>query len=286
MTAFKTIMDNLKHDEDIMSTVREESLYLKDGREVSNRKQLIRNSDDKLLSVVGKGYKLVQTETVVDRFSKSIENSGLNVGGMTASSSNSINGLRSIIMLRFPNHTIETRKDDKTELQLACRNSWDGSWPFKVDVGGFRIACANGQFDGDFVSAFSSRHTKNFTFDGMVDGLDRSLEMFQSAGDKWLSYRKIKLKKDDAQLVLMEYLGKSFEDDEEKIAYLDRKSARRDEIFDKMDDYGKDMGWNLLAAYNAMTDDATHNISDPLAQFTRGRRLSEVCDRHLELLAA
>jgi hypothetical protein len=284
MTAFKTIMDNLKHDPIIMSTIREEPLFLKDGREVSNRKQLVRNVDDKMLSVVGKNYKLVQTETVVDRFATSIENSDLNIEGMTASSSNW--EIRSIIILRFPKHSIETRKDDPTELQLAARNSWDGSWPFKVDVGGFRIACANGQFDGDFISAFSSRHTRNLTFDGMVDGLDRSLEMFQSAGEKWLSYRKIKLKKDDAQLVLMEYLGKSFEDDEEKIAYLDRKSARRDEIFEKMDNYGKDMGWNLLAAYNAMTDDASHNSSDPLAQFTRGKRLSEVCDRHLELLAA
>ena len=285
MSAFKLITDQLQNDPTIMSSIREEPVFLANGKAIPNKKALIRECDDHYLSTVGHNYRVTQPENVIKNFSSSLDNSKLDLNGLKVNVSQSENGLRKIVMLRLPEHRIETRANDETELQLSVRDSNDGSWPFKVDVGGFRIACANGQFDGDFISAFTSRHTKNFTYDGMVDGLDSALDMFDSIGEKWLSYRKVKVSKDVSENLILSYLGKNFSDKDSREAYMNRKSVRRDELFTMMGEYGKSMGWNLLAVYNAMTDDASHNNPDPLTQFTRGQQLSQICDTHLALAA-
>ena len=285
MSAFKTIMDQIS-DVETMSSVREEPMQLvSDQRLVPIKKAIVRECDDRIVSVVGAKYQPVQPTAMIERFGDSLDQSGLDLTGMTIDANSGEKGARSIFHLRLPAHTIEMKKGDPTHLQLVARNSFDGSWPFRVDVGGFRMACANGQVVGDFISAFSARHTQGLSYDGMVDGLGRAAEMFNIAGHTWLSYKKLKISKDEGQDLMLDYLGKAFADDEEKIAYLARKSARRDSLMDKFADYGKELGWNVLAAYNAMTDDATHGTTDPLVQFTRGKRLSEVCDNHLALAA-
>jgi len=271
---------------EVLAAVVSQPMFLENGFEIPNKKAIMTRDTNEYVSTVGHKYTLVQTEDMLSRFAVSLDKAKIDTNGMVVTASTSKNGVRSAIKFQLPEHSISLRENDNTDLQIVTRNSHDGSWPFKIDVGGFRIACANGQVLGDYVDAFRSRHTTNMSYDGVVPGLERSIEMFESAGHKWVEYRKQKVTKKQGEDVILDYLGKTFNGEEERAKLLERKSARRDEMFDDLGAYGKDMGWNLLAVYNTMTDDASHNSEDALVQFERGKKLSNVIDSaHLKLAA-
>jgi len=279
------ITDQLNGSE-ILDPVHSEPLFLEGGLQVPGKKAIINSNSGKIVSVVGERYKIVQTAEVIERFANSIDESNLNTNGLVVTSSTSPNAVRTIAKFQFPEHSIDLRKDDKTDLQICLRNSHDGTWPIRADVGGFRMACANGQVIGDFIAAYKAFHTKSMSYAGLGEGLDNSINMFEQAGERWIEYRKKKINKEQGENVVLDYLGKVYETTEERAAILDRKSERRDGMLDSLGDYGKDMGWNLLAAYNTLTDDASHNKEDALVQFDRGRRASMVIESHYEQLAA
>ena len=279
-----TIIDKLGNSP-ILAPVHEEPLFLQDGTQIAGKKAII-SDDGGQVSVVGSKYQIVQTAPMLERFAQSIDDSGLKTDGLVVTQSISPNCVRSIVKFQFPEHTLEMREGDKTDLQIALRNSFDGTWPISIDIGGFRVTCANGQVFGDFIAAFRSRHTRQATLEGMVDGLENSIEMFEMAGKRWIQYRKKRINKEQGEDIVLEYLDKPFANDEERAAILDRKSERRDTMMDSLVDYGKDMGWNMLAAYNTLTDDASHNKEDALVQFDRGRRAAQVIETTYERLAA
>tara|TARA_R110000787_G_scaffold267478_1_gene373838 strand:+ start:72 stop:908 length:837 start_codon:yes stop_codon:yes gene_type:complete len=271
---------------EVLKAVVEKPLFLEGGFEIPNKKAIMTADTNEYVATVGKKYQIAQTKDTIVRFADSLDEAGLDTNGMIVQASTSRNGVRSAIKFQLPEHTISLRENDNTDLQIVARNSHDGSWPFKIDVGGFRIACANGQVIGEYVDAFRSRHTSNMSYDGVVPGLERSIEMFEQAGHKWVEYRKQRVTREQGEDVILDYLGKSFNDNEERAKLFERKSARRDQMFDDLGAYGKDMGWNLLAVYNTMTDDASHNSDDALVQFERGKKLSNVIDSaHLKLAA-
>ena len=120
----------------------------------------------------------------------------------------------------------------------------------------------------------------------MAQGLGNSIEMFEAAGERWIEYKRQKINQEQGQDIILDYLGKSFENVEERTAILDRKSGRRDQMIEKLEDYSTEMGRNVLAVYNTLTDDATHDKDDAMTQFDRSKRAARVIEANYTLLAA
>jgi hypothetical protein len=281
----KKIQDQIGSHE-IFDKVETRPMFLEGGVEVPFKKAVVKSSDGTPVAVVGNKYRLIQTSEVMERFAESIDDSGLDTNGLSIDVSMSPNAIRNIVKFTFPEHSLETKKGDITNLQICNRNSHDGTWLSQIDVGGFRIACANGQVFGDFISAHKARHTTGISFDDMAEGLGHSIEMFEQAGERWIQYKRQKVNQEQGQNIVLDYLGKTFDTVEERVAILDRKSGRRDQMIDKLEDYSKDMGRNVLAAYNTLTDDATHGKDDAMTQFDRSKRAARVIEAHYTQLAA
>ena len=271
---------------EILDAVALKPLFLEDGDPVPFKQAVVKKSTGKPIAVVGNKYELIQTEAVINAFANCIDTSALDTNGLDIKVSQSPNAVRSIVKFTFPEHSIATGKDDNTHLQISLRKSHDGSWPTQIDVGGFRITCANGQVVGDFISAFRTLHTKRASFAGIKDGLGASIHMFEEAGSRWLEYKKTKINEEQGQDIVLDYLGKVYETEEDKWTALDRVSSRRDTMFEKFGGYSKEMGRNVLAAYNTLTDDATHGSEDAMVQFDRSKRAAKVIESHFELIAA
>lgn len=234
-------------------------LSMPNGDVVPNKKALVHTDDASYISTVGKNYRVIQNEEVFSKLASSMAESTLDLDGFTVSRTSSTTNARSLVSIVLPAHQIETRKGDMTNLQLLTRNSYDGTWKFQVDVGGFRIACANGQIYGDFVNAYANRHTNGFTFDGMLEHLLNSADTFATMGHRWMEMKGMKVTKDQAIDMLMDYMGKTLKDREARDKLLESKRATA--VHDMMDlrvKYTKEMGSNMFAMYNVMTDHASH----------------------------
>jgi hypothetical protein len=271
MTMHTDIMAQLEL-EGAFAPVTTESIRLLSGPTIPGRKAII-DAKGSILGVVSSNYRVVQTQEVLDNFTKSVVNSGLDLEGLQVS--HSVKGARSATSFIFPKHVVETKVGDSTQLRIVARNSHDGSWLLRADVGGFRIACANGQVHGDFLNAFKSRHTSGLDFANIDGGLHTSLDMFASIGQTWLKYRGVKISKEQAMKAILQYFHRELKEGEVLEELMTRKSQRSD-LYETFNKYSDEMGSNVLALYNAMTDHATHRTKSIDGEFARGKIASDI----------
>lgn len=243
--------------------------------QVEGKKALVyADNPNEIISVVGSKYRVVQNEEIYAPFCESVIESDLDLEGLMINSSFGDGG-RTLTQLTFPQHMVEMKDEDKTALQIVTRNSHDGSWKFQVDTGGFRIACANGQVYGDFINAYGSTHTNGFDISSMVDHLTRQIETFQNIGEYWLTLQGQTIDQDKATDMILHYLGKKIKDKQakEKILASERAKTVRG-LVESWGNYKEEMGSNMFAIYNTLTDDASHKKADnPSVIFDSQKRL-------------
>lgn len=103
-------------------------------------------------------YQIIQTDKVIEVF----RSNGLEVIGT------SVSRPRDPARVGFQKHLVafsgpQFRRGEE-QLQLLLTNAHDGSCAFRLDLGVFRFACANGLIDGDLESTVAVRHSKNALF--------------------------------------------------------------------------------------------------------------------------
>ena len=202
--------------------------------------------DDKgnIISVVGKGYNVVQNADIIPDYERAIYRSGLNTHGMERDIQQSHGGARTVCTYTFPAHRIEVRKDDPMDLKISVLNSYDGSWKFMSLVGALRLACLNGQVIGDFFSSFYGKHTKSLDTDVAVNKLETSLDVYLQNAEYWKQYPKIEVTELQAHNVFLNLAGSSV-----------ILNTLLQDIYTK---YTDDMGHNLWALFNTLTDWSSH----------------------------
>jgi len=246
-------MDNLRIVEDIANEyqrVTEQGLLTrpavyKDGDEkrVGTHKAIVNELGDPI-AVVGINYNLVQNADILPRFHEVILASNLDRTGMTKNIQQSHYGAKTIVTYTFPAHEIEIAPGDFVQLRIMVLNSYDGSWKFTSMVGAVRIACLNGQVVVDAFSSYNAKHTASLDTEVAVAKLETALEVYTKNADVWKTYPKSPVTAAQATRIFKQVAGKS-----------ERLEALLEETYIK---YVDEMGHNLWAVFNTLTDWSSH----------------------------
>ena len=234
---------------------------------IINTHKAVVDEKGNIISVVGKGYNVIQNADIIPDYERAIYRSGLDTRGMERDIQQSHGGARTVVTYTFPAHRIEVKKDDPMDLKISVLNSYDGSWKFMSLVGALRLACLNGQVIGDFFSSFYGKHTMNLDTDAAVDRLETSLDVYLQNAEYWKQYPKISVTDLQAQNVFLNLAGTS------KIL-----NGVLEDIHVK---YVDEMGGNLWALFNTLTDWSSHskfkNIRNQAATvITREQKIRKV----------
>lgn len=243
----------------LLRPVEEANLYTKEGGIIPDKKALRFADDGQYISTVGNRYHVIQNSELLSKLANSLVESDLKLKGIKVYHSQSVTGARNLVKITLPEHHFETAKGDITELQVLSRNSYDGSWKQVLDIGGFRVACANGQVWGDYMTAVSNRHTPSFDIGHMAEYLSHAIDAFKDMGKRWLKMQGIKIPQETAEDLILEYLGKRplNKEDRELILTSGRAHAVQT-LLESWATHKHDMGPNLFALYNTLTHHATH----------------------------
>ena len=234
---------------------------------IINTHKAVVDEKGNIISVVGKGYNVIQNADIIPDYERAIYLSGLDTRGMERDIQQSHGGARTVVTYTFPAHRIEVKKDDPMDLKISVLNSYDGSWKFMSLVGALRLACLNGQVIGDFFSSFYGKHTMNLDTDAAVDRLETSLDVYLQNAEYWKQYPKISVTDLQAQNVFLNLAGTS------KVL-----NGVLEDIHVK---YVDEMGGNLWALFNTLTDWSSHskfkNIRNQAATvITREQKIRKV----------
>ena len=256
-----------KSIERVINNFHEETWETQEYEHIINTHKAVVDEKGNIISVVGKGYNVIQNADIIPDYERAIYRSGLNTTAMERDIQQSHGGARTVVTYTFPAHRIEVKKDDPMDLKISVLNSYDGSWKFMSLVGALRLACLNGQVIGDFFSSFYGKHTMNLDTDAAVDRLETSLDVYLQNAEYWKQYPKISVTDLQAQNVFLNLAGTS------KVL-----NGVLEDIHVK---YVDEMGGNLWALFNTLTDWSSHskfkNIRNQAATvITREQKIRKV----------
>jgi len=163
---------------------------------------------------------------------------------MTRDINASHNGARTIVTYTFPAHTVEVALGDDVQLQIRVLNSYDGSWRFMLFVGAVRVICENGMIIGEWFSEQLCKHTKNIDTDVAVERLEHALEVYTHNAELWVHYPSSAVSDLEATNILTSLAGGS----KTLLELLQQTHVK----------YVDEMGKNLWALFNTLTDWSTH----------------------------
>ena len=261
--------------------VEERMLWTTDGtfldRRAPKHKAIVDVDTDEIISVVGMGYNLVQNSEIIPQYERAIARSNLNTDGMERKIDYSHDGARTVVSYRFPAHRIAVKEGDEMDLMITVLNSYDGSWKFMSMVGAFRLLCTNGQIIGDSFSSYYGKHTKSLDVDYAINKLEDSLEVYLHNAELWKQYPTSKITIGQANDVLL--------------ALAKGNIKLMEELNSTYQKYVFEMGHNLWALFNTLTDWSTHskvtNVSNkPSIVVSREDRVRKVLPMLNELLLA
>jgi len=216
---------------------------------------VVRKDTDTVLAVHGQRYTLIKNADVYERVDAAIRESDvLDTNGMEIVDSVAYEGGRAIRSYIFPEHKIGIGRGrrDITNLRLNVINSYDGSTNLRINMGGYRIVCANGMVVGTDVSNYVARHTSGFNVDEVKTRVAASVENFIRMGDQWRLWAKTECTDAKAVVLITEFARGS--------------TAMNTKLFDIWLEESKNLGKTMWAFFNALTYWSTHAEIKPASQ--------------------
>ena len=254
------------------------AVYLDDtNNKVVETHKCIVNHEGSPIAVVGKNYNLVQNADIMPQFHDVIMASDLDKTDMHKTIQQSHVGAKTIVTYTFPAHRIEIDTGDFVDLKIMVLNSYDGSWKFMSMVGAVRLACMNGQVIADAFSEYSAKHTRSLDVDVAVAKLETALLVYTKNTELWKKYPQSPVTNAEATKIFQRVAGKS-----------DRLEVLLEETYIK---YVNEMGKNLWAVFNTLTDWSSHakfkNEANKVATiYNREAKVRKVIPMLNELLVA
>ena len=187
------ILNDLGDYGDAEFTVRKSSLHyvaeqhnnLKFYDDIHSHVALVRNDTNQIISIVGKNYNPIPHQVAFDTAQDVIMRSDLNLDGIDRHTAVSHDGARAYSTWTLPKHRVTLRKDDDVALQISSRNSYDGSWSFVVEVGGYRFICLNMQVFANNFAIHKSKHTQGLNLDSIASKLSEAIIVYDQETDMW-----------------------------------------------------------------------------------------------------
>lgn len=264
-TATQILMDSLNEQGTFFDV--EEKPVTVGGKVFPGKKGIVRADDGTPLGIVSKTYPTTTNGAIFEKFGKALDRSKIDLDGATAEVKYANHGARTMVTFRFPAHKIAVKVDDVAELQIVCRNSYDGRWKFSVLGGALRIACLNGMLLGDWIAAYSEYHNANLNLDHAANKIISILGAFQGTEVYWKKMLAAKITDEVAWRVICKYTNRA--DDFKRGLVAFREAERKNVATSMFEQYEarekKEIGANAFGIYNTMTHHATH------AKLTEGK---------------
>jgi len=242
-----------------------------DFTDINSHVALVREDTNKVLSVVGKGYKPVNHVDAFKTAENVIKLSDLDVTGIERETACSHDGARAYSIYTLPAHTVSIGEGtgDQVALTISARNSFDGSWSFVVEVGGKRFICLNMQVFANNFGIHKSKHTKGLNLNQIADKLSESVRFYNDETDLWQEMVDTSIDNTDAMSIMAHlaqaktvdsHIASGF--DHEII--LNKPDVKRNKTLGDLWYYWNcnrgELGSTAWSLYNSMTEWATHSI--------------------------
>ena len=293
MNSRKEVLENLGDYGSADFTVRKDDMFVSCAgydTHVPNHRAIVRNDNDFAIGVVGKNYNPVNHPDAFKTAENVIMLSDLDIEGITRDVGCSHNGARAYATYTLPNHRVNLgRKNDDVALTISARNSFDGSWSFVVEVGGYRFICTNLQVFANNFAVHKSKHTRGLNLQYVADKLSEAVTFYDQETELWKEMVDTKIYNSEAMSILA-HLAKAKTVD----SHLNSSDAPsfitnilcepdvvRNKTLSRLWDYwmhnSQTLGWTAWALYNAMTEWATHEV--PTRKITQKNFASVKLDR-------
>jgi len=232
--------------------------------ECTDRKVIYNTRNDQVINVVKSNYNIdYQPIDGVNIVEKMLVNSELDLTDMSRQFEQSHEGGRYAVTYTLPAHEIDLGNGDVSVLQLAHRNSGDGSWCFTLEAGAIRMICMNRQVSIDYFSLFKTKHTPSMAPKEGAAKIAAVLQGFEAEKERWVAWKNQSITnmeafkifaaaakfKIDTQLSLHELLVSTSYRKSKAMQYMWKRYTTEEVVA---------LGSNEWAAYNAMTGWATH----------------------------
>ena len=200
------VLDNLGDYGSAEFTVRKQnmiSVHHNDILNIDSHIALVREDTNQVLSVVGKGYNPVDHVDAFKTAEEVIKLSDLDIKGITRKTECSHDGARAYSIYTLPEHKVNLgRENDDVALTISARNSFDGSWSFTVEVGGYRFICLNMQVFANNFAIHKSKHTSGLNLQRVADKLSEAVKFYDQETELWQEMVDTKVQHDTAMSIL------------------------------------------------------------------------------------
>ena len=278
-----------KADFDIDKTAL--AYYLKEdaSTRVCSKEVIYRTDTGDELGVHGKQYcddiKQLNYKTMIDNQREGIRGSGLNMLDTQEVISVGDGGGKCFIKHTLPHENFTTPGGDTAALTLLGASSLNGIWPLTLSVGANQGACQNNQiFTANAAMLYTSKHNKQLDIDKGYKLIAKSIEVFSQEVDLWHNWSNMDISNAEAFLMfaktakckyVLDYAKQYGVESIDPVSLmLEKKVYSSSALIHMFEDkwlrhYKRVLGSNYWAAYNTITDWASHGF-----QSARGRKVS------------
>jgi len=241
---------------------------LEDGDQVHHTEcfehSAIVRSDGKVLSVMGKGYEVIQPHSVFSAFEPMIDSGlvELEAGGSLCE------GKKLWVLGKIKDSDQTVLPNDVVKAYILFATSFDGSIKLSAGMTGVRVVCANTLAQANRAGIeFKVKHTASakMKFDSYVDELEKMLHSFRQSVEsyKHLANRKV------SRTAQEEYITKLIEPDLLVPAKVDNVSTKaKNKVYQVIDLLDSQRGISEVPAmkgtawqaYNAVSEFITHDM--------------------------
>jgi len=290
MNSRAEILENLGDYGSADFTVRKDSMFVSCASydtHINSHRAIVRNDNDFAIGVVGKNYNPVNHPDAFKTAENVIMLSDLNIDGITRDVGCSHNGARAYATYTLPNHRVNLgREGDDVALTISARNSFDGSWSFVVEVGGYRFICTNLQVFANNFAIHKSKHTRGLNLQHVANKLSEAVIFYDQETELWKEMVDTKITNGDAISIISHLANAKTVDSHLSTglsadAILYEPDVIRNKTLESL--YARWL-WNkksldstAWALYNAMTEWATHEF--PTRKITQKNFASVKLDR-------
>jgi hypothetical protein len=229
------------------------SRVMTDHGVVHGKKAIVNDETKETLGIVSSGYKVVSNAEIFESFAESIVTSKLDTTDMEVNVLSTPTRSRSIVDFTFPAERFQVDHDaSATALSITALNSYDGSTRFVAKAGGLRIKCMNGQIIGNIAGSYSSTHTKSLDVGTGAQRVMQMIQDFQSSKEYFGQMMARRIELYEAREVLLRFLNLDVNAPES------RHNKRFIKLMSRFIEYTYEMGLNVYALYNCLTDYVSH----------------------------
>ena len=231
-------------------------LQIENGTIVNSHKALIRTDTEEVLAVHGNGYHIISHDDVVNSTYDAVKKADI-TDDYNFQITDYDNGRKLKIDIIFPDLIVEPVVGDHIRFQTQVYNSYDASWSLSQQAKALRLWCLNGCTTPDTISHQRTKHTKNGSLglDLGADLMRQGLRQFFNDKNMWTAYTQQSM----AWSTVEDFFKKNLVRTSRR--YREHDEFNKRQLDNLMSIHSKQishLGLNAWAAYNTMTEWATH----------------------------